>query len=97
MLAALGIYDDIWPPYASNVVCEVACCQKTGDHFVRTLYNDEERRLAAGTQPVWCKMADFVGMLKKLVPTDFEKECQCKNTDGQEAMGKEDGIGSSIK
>lgn len=45
MLVALGIYDDKWPPYAADLRFELFEHKTTGEHFVRTLYCDQVRKI----------------------------------------------------
>ena len=95
MLAALGIYNDIWPPYAANIVLEVALCQKTGHHYIRALYNDEAKPLGQKNGPIWCRMDDFTCLLRELVPVDYKAECRCLNGDDDLTV-TEDGVSSTI-
>ncbi|KAJ1425675.1 histidine phosphatase superfamily [Ochromonadaceae sp. CCMP2298] len=65
VLCALGIYDDVWPPYASFLTLEFAS-ERSGDssgsegdvceraQFVRVLYNNEERRILGEGE--WCPL-----------------------------------------
>jgi hypothetical protein len=56
-LCALGVYDDRWPPYASNLQIEVAEGQVSEGPrglWVRVLFNDKEMQLP-GAQGVWCR------------------------------------------
>ena len=99
MLAALGIYDNIWPPYAANVVLEIALCGKTGDHYIRALYNDEARPLGdkqknEGT--MWLRFQDFTKLMRELVPENYEAECRCVNDSNGDLSVTEDGISSTI-
>jgi hypothetical protein len=107
LLVALGLWEDVWPPYAANLVLELAeregpVAGEEGErHFVRVLYNDEERVLWAkeGDADVggrWYSLREFSGRLRKLVPKDFEEECRCRHEEKSEGGGVEH-IGSAIK
>eukprot|EP00624_Nannochloropsis_granulata_P002940 evm.model.NODE_24869_length_11136_cov_18.837284.3 len=108
VLAALGIWEDVWPPYAANIVLELAEegareGGREGGHFVRVLYNDEERVLFGGGEggreggEVWYPLDEFSEKVRRLVPTDTEKECRCRNEEEGVNGGEEDGVASSIK
>ena len=108
VLAALGIWEDVWPPYAANVVLELA--EKEGGregggggkHYVRVLYNDEERVLFGGKEggreggEVWYSLEEFAEKVRRLVPEDMEKECRCRNVEEGKEGGREEGMASSI-
>ncbi len=52
LLAALDIYKDIWPPYSSHILLELAQHKdKPEAHYVRVLYNDKEK---LGVRPSAC-------------------------------------------
>jgi len=110
VLAALGIWEDVWPPYAANIVLELAEKEggreggRVGEHFVRILYNDEERVLfgeeGEGWREggeVWYPLEVFSEKIKRFLPTDYEKECRCRNDEEGKDGGEEDEVASSIK
>lgn len=80
VLAALGIYDDVWPPYASNIVVELAVDKHNGRGYVRVIYNDDEIILPKASRPhgAWIRLEDLQHLLKQYIPTDYQQECQCR-------------------
>jgi len=109
VLAALGLWEDVWPPYAANVVLELAEKGggreggREGEHFVRVLYNDEERTLFGAGEggreggEVWYSLEEFAEKIRRFVPEDMEKECKCRNLEEGKEGGEEEGVASSIK
>merc|ERR1712196_57552 len=46
ILCSLGIYENIWPPYASNIVFEIATYKRNRNkYYIRTIYNDRIKKL----------------------------------------------------
>ena len=45
VLCALGLYDNVWPPYASYLAVEIATSKVTGRKFVRAVFNDEVKKM----------------------------------------------------
>jgi hypothetical protein len=72
VLAALGVYDGIWAPYASLISFEVWQHDSTGDVSVRVVYNGDEMRLPACGGAVMCPVDKFVTLLQSLVPAAAE-------------------------
>lgn len=95
ILCALGVYTDEWPPYASNLVLEVAVDKHTGRGYVRAHYNDEEMVLPVAARPhgAWLRFEDLDGLLRRYIPVDYEKECECR--DLASAL-KTDSVGDTI-
>lgn len=84
-LAALGVYDNVWPVYASNIVLEVVEALSTGRHYVRCFYDDREvemqvgpRRRYRGRLMPWEEFSEGLG---GFIPTDYMSECLCRSHD----------------
>lgn len=90
VLAAFGLYDDVWPPYSAQIVLEVAHHEsKPHEHWVRVIYNDQPQQ--------WRPFKEFREEIRRHIPTNYEKECQCKlQLSDVEMAVKEDGVGSTI-
>jgi hypothetical protein len=95
VLAALGVYEDVWPPYASNIVIEVAEDTRTHRYMARVLYNDAQVCTDRGRMPVWCSLEDLERLLSKYIPIDYEAECRCLSRRDTDLSMKEDGDGVS--
>ncbi|GAB5363121.1 hypothetical protein AAMO2058_000856200 [Amorphochlora amoebiformis] len=83
LLAALGVYEGQWPPYASYIVIELAESTKTGDHWVRVQYNNEELLMMDG---FWNRYEDFSNYMGYYVLTDEEHKIECAAKDGSEDL-----------
>lgn len=80
LLCALGCYDGVWPPYASFLALELVR-NKSGERFVRAIYNDEPVAMAScggGGDDVWCPLNAFLARLEamSLSPSAYKDECQ---------------------
>ncbi|CAM9953409.1 unnamed protein product [Pylaiella littoralis] len=66
ILAALKIYDDVWPPYASYISLDVAEDQD-GERRVRVVYNGKEAVLPGAEGP-WITVPELQERLEDVMP-----------------------------
>jgi len=100
ILCSLGIYKDVWPPYASNVVFEIATDKFNPKKiYIRTIYNDRIEKLPfinnnynetkekfqENSITAWYPLEHFIDNWRHLLPTNFEKECE-KHEKNKEAV-----------
>jgi len=89
ILCALGVYDDQWPPYASNVALELAQDKRSGDFWVRVLYNNSEQLLMDG---FWNRLEDFANYMGYYTCTEKEWQNECNNVEDE--LGLDGGVKS---
>jgi len=86
LLIAMGVYDDIWPPFASHVAVELLernepstsstpCGIAEQDRFVRIIYNSSVMRLPACDGEEVCTLEQFEQAVRPFIPDDLDKEC----------------------
>jgi len=78
ILSALGVYDNKWPSYAANIVFELAEEVKTGEMYVRVLYNNEEMLLM---DQFWNDFDEFYNYMAYYVTSDKEYYEECQEPD----------------
>eukprot|EP00468_Gymnochlora_sp_CCMP2014_P000242 CAMPEP_0167743578 /NCGR_PEP_ID=MMETSP0110_2-20121227/2094_1 /TAXON_ID=629695 /ORGANISM="Gymnochlora sp., Strain CCMP2014" /LENGTH=512 /DNA_ID=CAMNT_0007627965 /DNA_START=1585 /DNA_END=3123 /DNA_ORIENTATION=+ len=78
LLCAMGVYDGKWPPYASNIVIELAENIETGQEWVRIQYNFEEVLLMDG---FWNTLEDFQNYMSYFVLSEREYKDECNLED----------------
>lgn len=89
VLCALGIYDDIWPPYASYLCFEIATHKTSKKRFVRALYNDQEvSMLNSGN--IWLPLDDFFNRLSDLSISaeEYERAAIGRGEEDDESLAK---------
>jgi len=74
ILCSLGVFDDTWPPYASNIVLELAEDSK-GKHHVRVMYNNADTLITDG---FWNEYEDFWNYMGFYMTTDEQWREECK-------------------
>lgn len=74
LLGALGIFDNIWPPYASNIVLELFKDVKQGDYHVLVKYNGKEEKLP-GCSKVICPFNEFKTQMAKVALQNWRSDC----------------------
>ena len=62
VLSALGIFDKVWPPYASHIAMELWEETATGKHFVAMQY-DGKTKVVRGCGSEFCPFEDFARLL----------------------------------
>lgn len=83
ILCALGIYDDIWPPYASYLTLETVQSKTTQKYFIRATYNDKDMVIPGSPQgSVFCPLDVVLARLKELTITweEYLQECGVPET-----------------
>ncbi|KAL8568325.1 hypothetical protein ACOMHN_040898 [Nucella lapillus] len=76
LLEALDIFEGKWPPFAADICVELYQDAK-GEHWVRTLYLDEEKTVRGCSGPV-CRFTEFQKGLEPYViarGAEFDKIC----------------------
>ena len=63
VLSALGIFDAVWPAYASHLALELWEEISTGKHYVTLQYDGKIRKLKEPCQDYFCYYGDFVKLL----------------------------------
>eukprot|EP00903_Cladosiphon_okamuranus_P012489 g11695.t1 len=71
VLAALKVYDDRWPPYASYISLDVAEDEK-GQRLVRVVFNGKEKVLPGAEGP-WIPLTALQERLEDVMPTPEDK------------------------
>jgi lysophosphatidic acid phosphatase type 6 len=72
VLCALGLYDGIWPPYASFLTLEILHLSTDPSvKYVRAVYNDDEK-VIVGSDSVYCPYDIFFERLNSLSISDGE-------------------------
>lgn len=80
VLCALDCYDDKWPPYASYLSLEIVESKKSGEKFVRALYNDEPIAILGesnSSQDPWCSLDSFINRLREMSIGSEEYKTAC--------------------
>jgi len=76
VLVALDVFDDKWPPIASNLILELLEeKQNPQNRYVRLIYNDRVLQIP-GCNGTLCPYATFRQKVKELIPNDFHTECK---------------------
>jgi lysophosphatidic acid phosphatase type 6 len=65
LLCALGIYDGVWPLYASYITIETVICRNSDKKKVRVTYNDKDQ-IIKGADNIWCDYEVFMNRMKKM-------------------------------
>ena len=75
LLQAFGVYDGLWPKFGANIIFEVV--QKDNKDFVRMKYNEEFQQIPQCPQSEIkaCPIETFMKICEKLIPKDYEAEC----------------------
>jgi hypothetical protein len=72
VLCALGIYDGIWPPYASFLSLEILhLSSDPSQKYVRAIYNDDEK-IIVGSDDVYCPYDVFFERFNRLSISEHE-------------------------
>ena len=74
LLAALDVFDGIWPPYASHVSLELYTNSSSSSAFVRTLYQDAVVVLPGCTE--FCPFSTFSEILSRSIPSNYAEACK---------------------
>jgi len=76
LLLALEVFDNKWPPIASNLIFELFREKKDPkNYFVRMIYNDKVIQLPNCNSSL-CPLKEFKEKANQVIPKDFERECQ---------------------
>ncbi|XP_031562969.1 prostatic acid phosphatase-like [Actinia tenebrosa] len=82
MLAVLGLFDRISPPYSSAVMLELYSSDNGNDQSVRIFYrfgqSDKPRQLTLEGCDADCPLNDFIELTKDSIPKDRDAECGAK-------------------
>jgi len=77
LLAILGLFDGLWPPYASHIEFEL--WQDSNENYgVILKYNGDILTLPCCTSSL-CPYDTFRQFAIQLIPTNFAKQCQTSN------------------
>ena len=80
MLCALGIYDDVWPPYASFLTIEIAQDKLSEQLYVRSTYNDVDKPIR-NYDNMWMPYELFMNHMNNLaISHDEYKQEECKKS-----------------
>ena len=74
LLAALGVFDGTWPPYASHVSLELYVNSSTKAAYVRTLYQGDVVVVPGCSD--FCSFSTFSGILSRSIPTNYAQACK---------------------
>ncbi|NXA89399.1 PPA6 phosphatase, partial [Melanocharis versteri] len=76
ILLALGIFDQKWPPYASDVTLELYQHRHSKEWFVRMAYRGEEK-VVKGCKAGLCPLEEFLEVLSQyaVTPEEYSKLC----------------------
>ncbi|KAM4699627.1 lysophosphatidic acid phosphatase type 6 [Discoglossus pictus] len=82
LLMALGIFDNKWPPYASDLTLELYQHQPSREWFARLNYNGEEQ-VVKGCPAGLCPLEEFIEALSEflLSPEDYKTLCSLTQKD----------------
>jgi len=83
VLCALGAYNDKWPPYASHLELEIVQHKRTGERFVRAVYNDHAQTILGHTSSHWTPLDMVMARLEKLALTNEEYALECSAGGGE--------------
>ena len=75
---ALGITDEIWPPYASHMFLELYLPRASGSlaPLVRLFYNGVWRPVpGCPSSDEFCPLHTFAAAVAPLIPVDYSSEC----------------------
>eukprot|EP01035_Chromulina_nebulosa_P018329 gene18329-24020_t len=80
VMCALGLYDDVWPPYASYLSFEIVTNKYSNIKYVRAIYNDDDRNMLGQTE-TWLLYSTFIDRLKHMSITkdEYTRECSLTN------------------
>lgn len=87
ILASIGAFDGEWPRFTSHIALETFEQQRPGGsgllgffksqhHFVRIRYNDRVVPVTGCRDPKLCTLDEFVRLVEKLTPTNWQEECR---------------------
>jgi len=85
LLRALGLEESFWTPYGANITLELyedTMKNNKADHFVRILYQHEER-LVPGCDGIMCPIEKFRDVVSKYILDDDEYVRKCAVKDDQ--------------
>lgn len=78
-LSALGVYEGLWPPYASHVYFELYQNVSDADQFfVQVLYQDLDV-IPTGCANSLCPIETFAASLGRSIPADYSEACKLKD------------------
>ncbi|KAM4046813.1 lysophosphatidic acid phosphatase type 6 isoform 1-T5 [Anomaloglossus baeobatrachus] len=79
LLEAFGIFDQKWPPYASDITLELYQHRPSKEWFTRLSYNGKEQ-LVKGCRSGLCPLDQFLNALADfpLSPDDYKRLCHCE-------------------
>ncbi len=63
VLTALGVFDEVWPPYASHIAMELWEETATGRHFVTMQYDGKNKVMRGCGGSEFCPFEDFARLL----------------------------------
>ncbi|KAH3759192.1 counting factor 60 [Pelomyxa schiedti] len=84
VLSMLGIWDELWPSYASYIMFELYTVQ--GKDFIRVVYNGKQLPIPGCLDvPEWqsCSFESFYGLAKQLIPTVDQCSYDCPLPQGK--------------
>ncbi|XP_068122290.1 lysophosphatidic acid phosphatase type 6 [Hyperolius riggenbachi] len=82
LLMALGIFDEKWPPYASDLTLELYQHQKSKQWYGRLCYNGEEQ-VMRGCRSALCPLEDFLDALGNYAVTPQDHAALCGSDDSE--------------
>lgn len=94
VLCALGIFDNVWPPYASFLTIEIAVSKSTNTRFVKATYNDKDAIMTKieNNNSLWCPYENFIARLKSMSVTyeQYQQICDIASCDNEANKNEED-------
>eukprot|EP00762_Andalucia_godoyi_P000937 ANDGO_03731.mRNA.1 Counting factor 60 len=72
---ALGVWDGVWPPYATHLIFELLQSKSTHKFYVHATYNNVDVVFPTCQGQAVCPFEQFEQLAVPLVPTDYAAEC----------------------
>jgi lysophosphatidic acid phosphatase type 6 len=78
ILAAMGVYTNDWPPYASFLTIDIAEEITSREKFVRVTFNDEDVFLPYADNQLWVPFNVFREKMEaySISPATYKYECE---------------------
>ncbi|GFS02843.1 lysophosphatidic acid phosphatase type 6 [Elysia marginata] len=78
LMESLGIWNNEWPPFASDIRLELYRQEDGTDYFVRVLFNGKEQKVRGQTDS-FVRWADFVESIRPYLIRREEQKAVCKS------------------
>jgi len=98
VLCLLGIYDNIWPPYASFLTLEMAISKTDNMKYVRATYNDKDAIMSSieDNNSLWCSYEKFINRLKSMSLTNDQYKEICQTCEDNNTITIDEDVKAAI-